>query len=143
MKKNNSTTIIFSLVLTMILLVSTFLILTYQTNSFSNITKEIETANDVHIPYAYLANRLRNGKDIDVHENALKVSDDVSDTYIYFYEDCLCELTVLKGYEPDFRAGEKLFEMDKFSVILENEMIKINYAVDGMTRNLSFGVNHE
>ncbi|MGB4984369.1 MAG: DUF4860 domain-containing protein [Erysipelotrichaceae bacterium] len=62
-----------------------------------------------------------NGSNILVIDNKNNIK-----TYIYFYEEYLKELIVLKGQTIDFEAGENIVKLNEFKIKLENNLLYLS-----------------
>lgn len=128
---NNSkvSDVLYYLLLILLLCISSFLVLFYETSAYENMNNINDTYDDNHLISSYLSNKMRSGKLCKCEDNKLVIENDELVTYIYINESNLYELTTLKGYSVDFNSGEKIFALDDFNVTNKEEKIFINYRV--------------
>ena len=146
MKKTGGLSNLFSMVLLMMLTVSSFMIVLYQVNIYQTMKKENEISDKTHLPYAYLNQKLKKAEKIDIEDDVLVLTTDSIKTYIYLNEDSLMELTTLDNLTFNRQLGEKLFDVSKFKLNVENDCLNITYVVEDTEKNVFYsfrGLQHE
>lgn len=140
MKNSKASNIVLFLSLVLVLVVCSFLVLFYEISSYQKIDSQNESVDNAHYPGMYLSNKMRGASGLRVEDNKLIIENEKTETFIYLYNGNLLELTTLKNYDIDESAGEKLFAMDDFNIIENNNLININYTVEGKQSNVVFKV---
>ena len=146
MKKTGGLSNLFSMVLLMMLTVSSFMIVLYQVNIYQTMKKENEITDKTHLPYAYLNQKLKKAEKIAIEDDVLVLTTDSIKTYIYLNEDSLMELTTLDNLTFNRQLGEKLFDVNKFKLNVENDYLNITYVVEDTEKNVFYsfrGLQHE
>lgn len=146
MKKTDGLSNLFSMVLLMMLTVSSFMIVLYQVNIYQTMKKENEISDKTHLPFAYLNQKLKKAEKIDIEDDVLVLSTESIKTYIYLNEDSLMELTTLDNLSFNRQLGEKLFDVNKFKLNVENDCLNITYVVEDTEKNVFYsfrGLQHE
>ena len=146
MKKTGGLSNLFSMVLLMMLTVSSFMIVLYQVNIYQTMKKENEITDKTHLPYAYLNQKLKKAEKIAIEDDVLVLTTDSIKTYIYLNEDSLMELTTLDNLSFNRQLGEKLFDVNKFKLNVENDCLNITYVVEDTEKNVFYsfrGLQHE
>lgn len=146
MKNTGGLSNLFSMVLLMMLTVSSFMIVLYQVNIYQTMKKENEISDKTHLPFAYLNQKLKKAEKIDIEDDVLVLSTESIKTYIYLNEDSLMELTTLDNLSFNKQLGEKLFDVNKFKLNVENDCLNITYVVEDTEKNVFYsfrGLQHE
>ena len=146
MKKTGGLSNLFSMVLLMMLTVSSFMIVLYQVNIYQTMKKENEISDKTHLPYAYLNQKLKKAEKIAIEDDVLVLTTDSIKTYIYLNEDSLMELTTLDNLSFNRQLGEKLFDVNKFKLNVENDCLNITYVAEDTEKNVFYsfrGLQHE
>ena len=128
------------------LTVSSFMIVLYQVNIYQTMKKENEISDKTHLPYAYLNQKLKKAEKIAIEDDVLVLTTDSIKTYIYLNEDSLMELTTLDNLTFNRQLGEKLFDVNKFKLNVENDYLNITYVVEDTEKNVFYsfrGLQHE
>ena len=128
------------------LTVSSFMIVLYQVNIYQTMKKENEISDKTHLPYAYLNQKLKKAEKIAIEDDVLVLTTDSIKTYIYLNEDSLMELTTLDNLSFNRQLGEKLFDVNKFKLNVENDCLNITYVVEDTEKNVFYsfrGLQHE
>ena len=120
-----------------IVLVSSLL---FEVKTYETIKSSFDKTRAVHLPHAYISQKLRGSKYIDTDNNVLVLNNEDSITYIYFYDGYLCELTTLEGYRFNLKSGEKLFEADYLNVKTDNGVLVMEYSVKGKSKNIYYSL---
>jgi hypothetical protein len=118
--------IFFTLSLLVVFTVCSFILLNIQIQNYTVLQESQDYNFKINTPISYVTNKIHSfdSKDsIITTNNILKLSDDTSDTYLYERDGYLMELCVVRGFEPDYKDGQKLLECSNFSVNLDEDKV--------------------
>ena len=118
--------IFFTLSLLVVFTVCSFILLNIQIQNYTVLQESQDYNFKINTPISYVTNKIHSfdsKASIITTNNILKLSDDTSDTYLYERDGYLMELCVVRGFEPDYKDGQKLLECSNFSVNLDEDKV--------------------
>lgn len=133
MLKNNNTPKQFSIhfilimFLFLIIVMLSFIIISLGKNIYDKINIEREINYDLRVSLSYIANKVRQAdregavciKELNGNNAVIikeKYDDTIYETWIYFYDNYLCEILIDKGMSFDMSDGMKVLEIDSFDI---------------------------
>ena len=140
--KGKLANILFFLSLLFIFVFCSFLIVSFQINSYNNIVNQNNLQQNKSLISSYIRNQIRihdvkdNVHVIQIDDvDVLQLQQNQTVSYIYAYDGYLRELYTVEGYNFDLSQGDKLFQLENMQLSLNGHIL--NVLVDGEMISIS------
>ncbi len=141
MKKHSVVDVVFSLLLLLLFVCSSFLLLVFGAKSYKTGLESESVRENTQIPLAYITTRMHQAKNASCVQlkqidglDVLAIDNDGYEIYIYAKNSVLYELVQEKNMNVDLDSGTKLYTIDSYEVTYESDVYSI--CINGVCRKV-------
>ncbi len=114
-----------SMLLFLIFTVCTLVIIAVAASTYSRITEGFDSSFNTSAAVRYISNKIRSSDNVELTENVIAAKNGNIISVIYRGSDGLYEKNISADADITADGGEKIFDIDTFSVSLENDLYHI------------------